>query len=344
MPASAAISSSVATLGSRPLLPFILETQPAPAYGGDLLHSILDRLDRLQEMSAHSQVELTSLRELNVEILEALTQYLPLRAEKREEAVRAPETSVPPKLTLRLLGPFEARIGDRVVTAWPGRKARLLLAYLAMERGRLVPRDVLIELFWPGAREGRGANNLSIAVHQIRSSIAAILPLTTQAIIVRQGLYGVDSECVSVDLWDLQSTLDAARRALELKDKPAAQAHLRKAINLYKGDLLASDPYEEWTAEPRRILDTASHQALTWLAAEASTRGNWQETLEFASQMLQRDASDEAAHRLAMDAHLKMGNRSQALQQYQLCVETLRRELGVTPSPETRRLAERLAD
>ena len=341
---SLATYSPVATLGSKPSLPFILEALPAPAFDGALINSILERLNRLQEMTALSQGELINLRELNSEILEAVKQRLPLPTEPGEAAVLEPEPPARPKLSLRLLGSFEARAGDRAVTAWPGRKARLLLAYLAMERGRMVPKDVLIELFWPGARADRGANNLSIAVYQIRSSLAALLPEAAQAVIVRQGLYGVDAECVSVDLWDLQAALNAARHALERKDKPAVQTHLRKATDLCRAELLASDPYEEWTAEPRRVLNTAWHQALTWLAMEASLEGDWPEVLDFAGQMLQRDNCDEAAHRLVMDAHLKMGNRSQALQQYQLCLQTLHNELGVSPSTETRRLGERLTD
>jgi DNA-binding SARP family transcriptional activator len=66
--------------------------------------------------------------------------------------------------------------------------------------------------------------------------------------------------------------------------------------------------------------------------------------LDFAGQILQRDSCDEAAHRMLISAHLRLGNRSQAAQQYQVCVETLRDELGVRPSPETLKLAERLRD
>jgi DNA-binding SARP family transcriptional activator len=231
------------------------------------------------------------------------------------------------------------------VTSWPGRKARLLLAYLAMERGRMVPKDVLIELFWPGARADRGANNLSIAIYQIRSSLAAVSAGAAQAINVRQGLYGIDPSRVDVDLWELQAGLDQARHALvEQKDRATVQALLQAAVELCRGELMASDPYEDWITEPRRTLNAAWHQALAWLATDASIQEDWRGVLDFAGQSLQRDVCDEAAHRLLINAHLRLGNRSQALQQYQACVEVLRTELGVRPSRETLALAERLKD
>ena len=141
-----------------------------------------------------------------------------------------------------MLGPFEARVGDSLVTNWSGRKPRLLLAYMAMERGSMTPRDVLIEMFWPGVRTERGANNLSIAVYQIRSSLASISAEAAKAITVRQGLYGIDTTKAEVDLWDLQARLVETRRALERKDDRAVLSHSQEAVNLYNGELMASDP------------------------------------------------------------------------------------------------------
>lgn len=336
--------SPVATLGTRPALPFVLET-PVVIREYSLLSTIIDRLDLLQNLAAKSQVELTSLRQLNSEILDSVTHGFAMRLVDSEPATPPAAPADPPKLMLRLLGPFEARVGDLPVANWPGRKARLLLAYLAMERGRMVPKDVLIELFWPGARAERGANNLSIAIYQIRSSLAAVSSQAAHSITVRQGLYGIDSARVEVDLWELQASLDQARHALqEQKDKSTVQAFLLNALSHCRGELMASDPYEDWIAEPRRTLNTAWHQALVWLATDASIQEEWLGVLDFAGQILKRDACDEGAHRLLINAHLRLGNRSQALHQYQVCIETLRTELGVRPSRETLSLGERLKD
>ncbi len=334
--------TSVATVGAYTALPFVLETPSVSEIS--LLSAIIDRLDLLQNLAARSELELTSLRHQNSELLDTVNRGFSMRLVDSAPPLPEPVAeTAPPKLSLRLLGPFEARVGEMPIATWPGRKARLLLAYLALERGRMVPKDVLIELFWPGARADRGANNLSIAIYQIRSSLAAISAEAAHAITVRQGLYGVDPSRVEVDLWALQAGLDQARHALlEQKDKPTVQALLHAAVNLCRGELMANDPYEDWIAEPRRTLNVAWHQALVWLATDASIQEDWLAVLDFAGQILQRDGCDEAAHRMLINAHLRLGNRSQALQQYRVCVETLRNELGVRPAPETLSLAERL--
>jgi DNA-binding SARP family transcriptional activator len=337
-------SASVAILGARPALPFTLETPQTAtsADDHDILVSILDRLDVLQEASRQSQAELVLLRELNNEVLQAVTE-----GRREPEPSAAPGEAAPvasPRLSLTLLGPFEARVGDQPITAWPGKKARLLLAYLALEKGRMVPKDVLIEQFWPEARADRGANNLSIAIYQIRSSLAAVSPEASQAVTVRQGLYGISPGKVDVDLWQVQEHLDGARAALERNDKASVHANLRRAVSLSRGELLSSDPYEEWIEQPRRILNAAWQQALAWLASEARADRDWPAVIDFAGQILHRDGCDEAAHRMLIEAHITMGNRSLALQQYRSCVETLRRELGVRPSLETRNLAAILED
>ena len=329
-------------LGARPALPFVLQTNTSEGQGENLTRYILDRLEQLEEISLRSYAELNNLRALNVEILEVVTQRLTGLEDEPPPPTSEPG-ALPRRLELRLLGPFEARIGDRLVTSWPGRKARLLLAYLAMERGRMVPRDTLIELFWPGIREDRGPNNLSIAIYQIRSLLTDLLPDASAAIVVRQGMYGLDPDRAQVDLWELRRALEDAKHGLERKESASVKAHLLRAVALCRGELMAGDLYEEWTAEPRRALNTAWQKALAWLAEEAWSREDWLAALDYGHQMLQRDACDEGAYRLLMNTHLRMGNRSQALRQYQTCVEALRTELGVDPSPETRRVGQALS-
>src|SRR5205823_203330 len=44
------------------------------------------------------------------------------------------------------------------------------------------------------------------------------------------------------------------------------------------------------------------------------------------------------AHRTLMRLYVRQGRPAQALKQYQVCTEVLRRELGVDPEAETKRL------
>jgi DNA-binding SARP family transcriptional activator len=52
------------------------------------------------------------------------------------------------RLQIRLLGGFEARLGDQLVRGFESRKARALLGYLAYNRKDSMRRDHRASLFW----------------------------------------------------------------------------------------------------------------------------------------------------------------------------------------------------
>jgi DNA-binding SARP family transcriptional activator len=54
------------------------------------------------------------------------------------------------------------------------------------------------------------------------------------------------------------------------------------------------------------------------------------------------DACREEAHRRLMRCYSRQGQPYLALRQYHLCVETLKKELDVTPAATTTRLYERI--
>ena len=64
-------------------------------------------------------------------------------------------------------------------------------------------------------------------------------------------------------------------------------------------------------------------------------RGNHVDARAIALKWVELAPLSEAAHRLAMRAIAKTGDRTGALQQYQTCERLLRDELGVAPDAET---------
>jgi DNA-binding SARP family transcriptional activator len=323
-------------LGLKPALPFVLGTR-WELDAGRQLDAIVAELETLHTLANESRRELELLKVISNEILDSI--------KPRSVSLQPgdPSAATPaPALDVRLLGRFEVRLHGKAIERWPSRKARLLLAYLTIERGRTVPKDILVDLFWPDVSPERGSNNLSIAVHQLRSTLSAVDPLLVDAVVVRQGMYSIAVESVSVDLWEFQAELRAARRALERKDDDTTRAALLRAVEICQGDLLESDPYEEWATEPRRTLSVALNQSLAWLSADAARAGEWPRVVELSRRILTRDRCDETAHRWLMTAHVKSGNRPQALQQYRTYEETLQQELGVGPSEEMRLLHEQL--
>ena len=115
----------------------------------------------------------------------------PASAAPAEQSARGDEQ---PVLTFRLLGGFTVHAGDQLIDRWTSKKARQLLAFLAMTPDRAASRETLVEMFWPGSSPARGSNNLSIAVHHIRSRLGELVPGPDRGVSVRQATYLLDPD------------------------------------------------------------------------------------------------------------------------------------------------------
>lgn len=299
---------------------------------------VIDRLELLRTMAWDTRKDIDLLRRDSAEVLRLVTTSIaaagaPARATREAPAEREMG------LRVYLFGGFEIQAEGQSVTRWTSRKSRLLLAYLATNARQLVPKEVLIELFWPDCPLERGSNNLSIAIHHIRARLSELVPKGNHGVCVRQGLYGLDPDASCwVDVEEFRSKVSQGRASVQQGDRDATRRLLADATDLYRGDFLESDPYEEWTVDRRRALAEAYRWALAWLAADAAGESDWSGVLAYAEKILEKDPCDEEAHRWLIRAYLQVGRKSQALLQYRICSERLQDELGVSPSIETQNL------
>src|SRR5512136_285372 len=72
------------------------------------------------------------------------------------------------RLSLSLLGGFEARLDENPILGFKTDKAKALLAYLAVEQDRPHRRQALAGLFWPGYLESSARTNLRHALANVR--------------------------------------------------------------------------------------------------------------------------------------------------------------------------------
>src|SRR5258708_17166110 len=75
------------------------------------------------------------------------------------------------RLSVTLLGGFQARLEPGSAVALPTRKSQALLAYLALPPGRAHPRDKLAALLWGGIREESARASLRQALFAIRKAL-----------------------------------------------------------------------------------------------------------------------------------------------------------------------------
>jgi DNA-binding SARP family transcriptional activator len=114
---------------------------------------------------------------------------------------------------------------------------------------------------------------------------------------------------------------------------------LRAAVQLYSGDLLQGC-YEDWCLFERERLQNMYLGMLDKLVVFCEVNGEYEAGLAFGSRALRVDRARERTHRQMMRLYCLSRNRSDALRQYERCVEALREELDVEPSRRTLDLVE----
>lgn len=238
-------------------------------------------------------------------------------------------------LRIRLLGNLE--VGDGSVNYGPPttRKARSLLAFLLMARGRLHSRDALAGEFWGDTPQERARQSLRTTLWRIRRGLGE--GDGRRSLVVTEGEYvGIATyPDVWLDVSEFEARL-AASLAPGLSAEAAARSR-REAIALYRGPLL-EECYDDWCLRERERLRERFVNALERQLHFEEARGDWKAAIRLGEELLHLDPLRETVHRDLMRCHLLAGNRAAALQQYARCERDLARELGIAPMSETTRL------
>jgi DNA-binding SARP family transcriptional activator/tetratricopeptide (TPR) repeat protein len=237
------------------------------------------------------------------------------------------------RLALTLLGGFQARLASGPPLALPTKKIQALLAYLALPAGREHARDKLAALLWGELSQGHARNSLRQALFALRQAVAPVRPACLR---VEGATIALTPDAVDVDA--------ATFERLVGERTPEA---LAQAVELYRGDLLdgitlQEPPFEEWLMGERERLRELAVEALAGLLAFQRAAWAADAALQTGLRLIALDPLQESVHRTLMRLYAQLGRRATALRQYQICVGVLRRELGVEPEADTRRLYEEI--
>jgi adenylate cyclase len=232
-------------------------------------------------------------------------------------------------LELNLLGGFDARFGAGAPLGPLGRKAQLLLAFLALRAGESQTREKVIGILWSDRGEAQARGSLRQELTVLRKALAGLEPAP---VAIEGERLCLVSAAVAVDV-----------RRFEDLIQSDATPDLERAVALYRGPFLdglavRDSACEEWLLHERERLRLLMLGVLDRLLARQMRAGAVAPARATAEAILAQDPLREDMHRTLMQLHAEQGHHSLALRQYRLCKEMLARELGVGPEPETERL------
>lgn len=222
------------------------------------------------------------------------------------------------------------------------RSTQALLAYLLLQQ-RLVPRDVLMDVFWVDHAPDRARSNLTTALWRLRQLL--------EPDDIQPGTYLITSNTGEVGFnWDSGHWLDTEsfeQHIYPLLRKPVSDldedevTEIEGILILYRGELLEG-MYEDWALRERERFRSLHLNCLTRLMEFYAGRKNFQQSIACAHEILRRDPVREEIHRALMRIYLESGQRTLAMRQYVRCRDFLDQELGVAPLEETQLLYQQI--
>jgi len=204
-----------------------------------------------------------------------------------------PRKPLSPKHDVRIvtLGRFAVEVNGEEIpnSAWGSRRARQLCKRLVAARGRPVTRDELIDMLWPeeGDRQSLSAR-LSVQLSAVRRILGG-------GVIANRESVRLNLDEVSTDLNDLfESSGD------------------EQITQLYAGEFLPEDLYDDWTHGARGEARSRFTQAARAFAAQAATDGNHELVTQLARRLVAADPYEQEFHLMLIKAHQEAGLAGEA--------------------------------
>lgn len=241
---------------------------------------------------------------------------------------------------VQMLGAFSMILQDTPLKI-PTSRGLSLFKYLLLHHEQDTPREVLMDIFWPDADPEAARNNLNVAMHNLRHALHSV----TDVVVIRfeDGAYGIATNLeIWLDVKEFEHCINEGQRMEAQNQLTAAVTEYEIAVNLYRGDFLADNPYEGWTVLDRERLRVAYLNTLDRLSQIHFSQEQYAACIRLCQLILNRDLCREDAHCRLMQCYSRLGQGPLALRQYQICVEALRNELEVDPAPETTQLYSRI--
>ena len=238
-------------------------------------------------------------------------------------------------MEVHLFGTFRACQNDRPIVDWPNGKAKLLFKYLLTHRQHPVSKEVLMDVFWPDAVPQAARNNLNVTICHLRKS----LPKPRSGfshLLFKDNCYLLNPELtLRIDTEVFKQHFEEGRKLERSDDVEGAMKEYETAVNLYQGDFLAEDRYEDWIIREREEYQEEYLTMLNKLSDHYFNIRDCEACVSTCQKILKLDPCHEESHQRLMRCYHRLGQRNMAIRQYRLCVEALKNELDLEPDDST---------
>ena len=232
------------------------------------------------------------------------------------------------RLILRLLGPFsaEAEGMPSLTVRISSRKARALIAYLAMHPEHRASREQLADLLWGNRFDAQARQSLRQGLVSLRRELETWAP---RLLVAQNETVGLDARFFTADALEFAVLGESADPAV-----------LERAAALYGGQFLVGldlevEAFDQWLREQRSRLAALASRVFAGIAEHADATGCGPKSVAMAERLVELDPLREDFQRLLLRLLARHRGRDDALTHAQTMTKLLRSELDVEPAPDT---------
>jgi LuxR family maltose regulon positive regulatory protein len=279
----------------------------------------------LLEHSTRYPLLLSGMKQLGVCLVEGAANDLTV---KTVEAITAYS------LRIRIFGQeYIERDGETVpLSAWRAADARRLFFYLLLKGA--ATREQLELALWPESSPQQVKLKFHTTLHRARHAVG------TNTIHYEDELYSIDRH---LDLWS--DAVEFGALVQEARLSPPSRAHTeslwRRASGLYTGELLPAID-ADWLVSQREAFHEMYLESLFAMGNCVRQRGNVREAISIYQQALEIDPYREDIHRAVLSSYAALGESPLVRRHIERLTQLFDLDLGITPSVETRMLAQSL--
>lgn len=227
-----------------------------------------------------------------------------------------------PRLRIFALGQtrIESAVAGPIGGSWVDQRPGELLKYLVCAGGRAVDVDEIGQALWP-ERDGPASGSVRYVVHVLRARLdpRGESSVASSFIESSRGGYGVDLKRVWIDAIEFEQLVSGGLAALAGHDQSMALPKLERAMALYRGDLVADQPYAEWAlAERDRLRELAGRALRALVELRLAGDDGLDLVARHARRLADLEPFDSSAQRLHIELCIRQGRRSEAVRRYNL--------------------------
>ena len=239
-------------------------------------------------------------------------------------------------LRIHLFGKFCVRRNERILDGFDVRKIQELFCYLLLHRDHSLPRETLASILWPETTTTQSKKNLRQALWQLQSALGSQNEQANDRIL----LVGPDWVQLNsqADFWldvaEFEQVFNRVQKTPGQEFDISTAQLVQYTVQLYQGPLLEGW-YQDWCLLERERLQSMYLAMLDKLMSFSEAHFDYETGLLYGMRIMCYDRARERTHRRMMRLYYLLGDRAEALRQYERCAAALNEELGISPSKGT---------